>query len=105
MTKYYVVSGELQEVVTAKDVITAIEKALQNCHKKSNGKMPTLNPYNVYVDERGFRENREAEYVITVDKALKIAGYIFEDENGDDINYGDDDDDNDGGTTLLIPAN
>lgn len=103
MTKYYVISGDLQEIVTTKDVVTAIEKALQNCHKK-NANMPTLNPYNVYVDERGFRENREAEYVISVDTALKMAGYIFEDDNGQSLPYEENDDD-DGGTTLLIPAN
>ena len=85
--KFYVRSGELEKIVTAKDAREACDKAIDLC------KGETIDGHYFYVDERGFRgikmingvsmldtDAEEPQYTIETDDVIATFGFDNEEE-------------------------
>jgi hypothetical protein len=62
MSKYYIICGSLQYIVSSKSIEDAIKKFVQDMHGKGIMLGPTI-----YVDEKGFNKT----YKYSTDKYLK----------------------------------
>jgi hypothetical protein len=74
MKKVYVCSGELRWVGMAEGPLDACKRALK-------GFGGTLDSSYFFIDERGYRDLATASHKVPVSKALKAAGYVYEDPN------------------------
>jgi len=71
--KIYVTSGELAVVTIADGPIAAIKTALFQF-----GTDKRLDDDFIYLDERGFRHDDTAQYIVPLEQALAEAGYVYE---------------------------
>ena len=76
MTKYYVVSGELQHIIRANTPYEAAEKAIEK------GKGETIDGMYFFVDERGMRTDNAA-HKVPVDDVMETMGFECEDDDGE----------------------
>lgn len=71
--KVYVKSDQLEWVGMATGALDAVKRALDG-----EGSNKALDGYFFYIDERGFRSGRDAEYAVPIDIGLEEAGYKFD---------------------------